>query len=148
MLISLLKQLAESQPSSLESIKDLYSRHKTKRTRPSLEEISKILHSVVANYSRVFIVVDSLDEYKASNGCWTRFLSTISSLQANIFATSWINSDIAKMFDKAAPLEIRARDEDVEVYLDKKMKLRQSDILNDATSDMIKREVVDTIDGI
>jgi hypothetical protein len=148
LLISLLKQLAESQSSLPKSIKDLYDRHKTKRTRPSHEEISSTLRSVVAKYSRVFIVVDALDECQASNSCRTRFLSEIFSLQANLFATSRINGEIAKIFSKATSLEIRARDDDVRIYLDERMQLQQSDILDDATRDMIKRKVVGATDGM
>ena len=148
MLTSLLKQLAESQSSLLENIKDLYNRHRTKRTRPSLEEILSTLHSVVAKYLRVFIVVDALDECQASNGCRTRFLSEIFNLQGNIFATSRINGEIAKIFSKATSLEIRARDDDIGIYLDERMQLQQSDILDDATRDMIKRKVVGATDGM
>ena len=62
LLASLLKQLAESQPSLPSTVKELYNRHKTKRTRPSLEEISRSLQAVTTLYSRVFIIVDALDE--------------------------------------------------------------------------------------
>ncbi|EUC43918.1 hypothetical protein COCMIDRAFT_6696 [Bipolaris oryzae ATCC 44560] len=148
LLISLLKQLAESQPSSLESIKDLYRRHDTQRTRPSLEEISSTLRSVVASYSRVFIVVDALDECQTSNDCRGRFLSTIFDLQASIFATSRINGEIAKEFENATSIEIRATDGDVDVYLNARMKLQSSDILDDPIRAMIKEEVIGTIDGM
>ncbi|EMD89384.1 hypothetical protein COCHEDRAFT_1107661, partial [Bipolaris maydis C5] len=148
LLISLLKQLAESQPSSLENIKDLYRRHNSSRTRPSLEEIKTTLHSVVSNYSRVFIVIDALDECQTSNGCRTRFLSTIFDLRASIFATSRINGEIVKMFEKATSIEIRARDDDVDVYLDARMQLERSDILDNPTRDMIKKEVIGTMDGM
>ncbi len=43
LLTSLLKQLAKTQQSLLGGIRGLYNRHKTKRTRPTLEEISRSL---------------------------------------------------------------------------------------------------------
>ena len=55
LLASLLKQLVQEQPSVPESIKSLYERHKKKRTRPPIDEISKALHSVITNYSTAFI---------------------------------------------------------------------------------------------
>jgi hypothetical protein len=92
LLVSLLKQLAECQPSLPSSVKDLYDRHKTKRTRPSLDEISRSLQSVAALYSRVFIIVDVLDECRETDSHRARFLSEIFEIQdkcrANIFATS------------------------------------------------------------
>ena len=69
LLTSLLKQLAHGQSSLLDSLKDLYNRHKVKRTRPSLDETLRSLHSVAAMYSRVFIVVDALDECQVSDNC-------------------------------------------------------------------------------
>jgi hypothetical protein len=48
LLVSLLKQLIQQRPSVPENVKSLYHRHMDKRTRPSLEEISKVLHSIVA----------------------------------------------------------------------------------------------------
>jgi hypothetical protein len=62
LLASLLKQLAESKPSLPGSVKDLYDQHKDKRTRPSLEEIRGVLQSLAAMYSRVYFIVDALDE--------------------------------------------------------------------------------------
>jgi Cdc6-like AAA superfamily ATPase len=67
-LKSLLKQLVQEQSSMPEHVKTLYERHKNKRTQPSLEEISKALQSVIAGYSRSFIVIDALDECLAFGG--------------------------------------------------------------------------------
>jgi hypothetical protein len=115
--VSLLKQLAESQPSLLSIVKDLYNRHKTKRRRLSLEEILSTLHSVAAKYSRLFIIIDALDECKASSDCRRRFLSKILNLQAkvgaNVFATSRLIPGIEKEFNGCLSHEIRASKEDI-----------------------------------
>jgi Cdc6-like AAA superfamily ATPase len=123
MLASLLKQLIQEQHSVPESVKSLYERHqKQKRKRPSLEEISKILHSVVADYSRVFILIDALDEYQTSNGVRRKFLSEIFNLQVktgvNLFTTSRFIPEIIREFEESISLEIRASSEDVQRYLD------------------------------
>jgi Cdc6-like AAA superfamily ATPase len=112
LLASLLKQLAESQPSLLGTVKDLYNRHKMKRTRLSLEEISRSLQAVATLYSRVFIIVDALDECQVSDGCRQRFISGLFSLQAkcgaNLLVTSRFIPDITERFDQAITLEIHA----------------------------------------
>jgi hypothetical protein len=122
LLASLLKQLAESQPSLPESVKDLYNRHKAKRTRPLLKEISIVLQSLAAMYSRVYIVVDALDECLASGHYRSKFLSEIFNLQAkagiNFFATSRPIPDIEREFKGYPSCEILASDEDVRRYLD------------------------------
>ncbi|KAH8592634.1 hypothetical protein B0O99DRAFT_597075 [Bisporella sp. PMI_857] len=122
LLASLLKQLAKSQQPLLGAVEELYDRHRTKRTRPSLDEISRSLQVVTALYSRVFIIVDALDECQMSDGCRQRFLSSLFNLQAkyraNLFATSRPISSIEREFEGNSRLEIRASEEDVRKYLD------------------------------
>ena len=91
LLASLLKQLAESQPSLPGILKDLYNRHKTKQTRPSLDEVSRSLQAVTELYSQVFIIIDALDECQISNGCRPKFLSSIFNLQTKARAKFFCN---------------------------------------------------------
>jgi hypothetical protein len=90
LLASLLKQLAQGKTFLPGSLKDLYSEHKKKRTRPSADEISRTIQSVAVTYSRVFIIIDALDECQVSDGCRTKFLTEIfkvhASSGANLFA--------------------------------------------------------------
>lgn len=121
LLASLLKQLSQGQPLP-ESVRYLHDRHKDNHTRPSFDEISKAINSVVTLYSRVFILVDALDECQTSQGCRIRFLTEISSLQlkcrANIFSTSRFLPDITDQFKGSISLEIRASEQDVQRYVD------------------------------
>jgi hypothetical protein len=123
LLSTLLKQLSRGRPVLPDSVKDLYSRHKTTQTRPAIEEISKALQSVAAIYSRVFVVVDALDECQPSDRMI--FLSEISALEtkhsANVLVTSRSIPQITEQFEDKTTLEIRARSDDVRVYLDGSM---------------------------
>jgi ankyrin repeat protein len=125
LLASLLKQLAESQPSLPVTLKELYDRHKTKRTRPFFDEVSRSLQVVTMLYSRVFIIVDALDECQISDGCRQRFLTGLFNLQekcgVNLFATSRPLSSIEKEFEGNLKLEIRASEGDVRRYLEGRM---------------------------
>lgn len=120
LLVSLLKQLSQGQPLP-ESVKALYDSHKDKHTRPSFDEISRAIKSVATLYSRVFIVVDALDECQTSQGCRIRFLTEISNLQlkcrANIFSTSRFLPEITDQFKGSISLEIRASEQDVRRHL-------------------------------
>jgi hypothetical protein len=77
LLASLLKQLSQERTSLPDSVKALYEKHKDKRTRPSFDEISRTFQSVVAMFSKVFIVIDALDECRTTDGCGTRLLTEI-----------------------------------------------------------------------
>ncbi|RSL80077.1 hypothetical protein CEP51_006860 [Fusarium floridanum] len=92
-----------------------------KNRRPTLDEFLSLLQVVAAEISRVFIVVDALDECQASEGCRARLLSELFELQVkcgvNIFATSRFIPDIVDTFEIGTALEIRASNEDVERYV-------------------------------
>jgi Cdc6-like AAA superfamily ATPase len=111
LLASLLKQLTQGRSSLPNTIKSLYDSHQDKRTRLSFDEISRALQSVVTMYSRVFIVIDALDECQVSNNCRKTFLSELFSLQAkcvgNLFATSRFIPEITQNFQGSISLEIR-----------------------------------------
>ncbi|KAH8802659.1 hypothetical protein F5884DRAFT_476644 [Xylogone sp. PMI_703] len=118
---SILKQFVQEQPFIPDNIKTLYDRHKDKRTRPTLDEILGVLQSVVAVYSRVFIIIDAFDECQISDGCQQRFLLGLFNLHvrcgANLFITSRPHLSIKKEFKENLILEIRASEEDVRSYL-------------------------------
>lgn len=123
LLVSLLKQLAESQSTLPGTIKALYNQHKNGRTQRSLDEIFKCLQAVILLYSQVFIIVDALDECQVAERCRSTLLSKLFDLQAktgvNLFATSRFIPEITEAFNinKGVPLEIRASNEDVQRYL-------------------------------
>jgi Cdc6-like AAA superfamily ATPase len=153
LLASLLKQLAQSQVSLPGSVKDLYDRHKKKQTRPSSDEISIVLQSTAGSYSRVFIIVDALDECQVSDACRTKLLSEIFSLQAkhgaNLFTTSRFIPEITEKFQSSISLEIRASIEDVRRYLDGCMsQLPEFVRCNHDLQEEIKVEIVKAVDGM
>lgn len=150
---SLLKQFVQEQPSIPDSVKSLYDKHRNKRTRPSLDEILGTLQVVAAVYSRVFIIVDALDEYQISDGYRQRLLSTLFNLQAscnaNIFATSRHISSIEQEFEGSSKLEIRANEEDVRRYLDGRMgQLPRFVARSPELQQEIKTNIVDAVDGM
>jgi hypothetical protein len=124
-----------------------------KRTRPSLDEISGVLQSVAATYSRVFIIVDALDECPISDGSRQKFLSCLFNLQAkcgaNLFTTSRHIASIEKEFEGNVKLEIRASEEDVRRYLDGCMfRLPGFVVRNLELQEEIKTNIVQAIEGM
>jgi hypothetical protein len=149
LMASLLKQLAQGQ-SLPGRVKDLYDQHERRRTRPSLDEILRVLRSVATMYSRAFIIVDALDEYQVS-GSRARFLSELFSLQrqhgVNIFATSRFIPQIIDQFNSSVSLEIRAHDEDVRQYLHGRIAQSESEFLKTYCEE-IKTKITNVVDGM
>lgn len=134
-------------------MKSLYDSHKDKRTRPSFNEISRTLQSVAALYSRVFIIIDALDESQVSDGCRMRFLSEIFNLQAecqaSLFATSRFIPEINEKFKESMRLEIRASNQDVQRYLHSHMsQLPKCALRSSEVQDEIKAEIIKAVDGM
>jgi Cdc6-like AAA superfamily ATPase len=153
LLASLLKQLAQSQSSLPASLKALYGRHKEKQSRPTFEDISRALESVVAIYSRTFLIVDALDECQATGGCRSKFLLELFNLRrrygANIFATSRPIPEITHEFEGSMSLEVRATPEDVKRYLDGNiLRLPRFVVSNPRLQDEIKTTIVKLVDGM
>jgi hypothetical protein len=153
LLASLLKQLTLGWYSLPGSVKSLYDKHKHKRTRPSFDELSKALQSVASLYSKVFIMVDALDECQAFGGCRVRFLTEIFNLQAkyraNLFVTSRFIPEIIQKFNWCTSLEIRAKKEDIERYLERHMReLSAFDEWSRQLQDEIKAGISDAVDGM
>jgi hypothetical protein len=152
LLTSLLKQLSQREPSIPESVRDLYDRHKKDQTRPSINEISTTVNSVVAAYSRIFIVVDALDECH-DDQCRTEFLSRVFDLQrksgANFFATARSVPNITERFKESASLKICATDNDVREYIHHHMDRlpsfvnRRSDL-----QEKVKAEIAKAVEGM
>lgn len=151
LLASLLKQLSQGRSSLPDSVQSLYDKHEGKRTRPSLDEISRTLQSVASIYSRVVIIVDALDECQVSDGCRMTFLTEIFSLQtktgANLFTTSRSIPEITERFRGNITFEIRAHDEDVRQYLDGRISQPGQKLLQSYREE-IKTEITKAVDGM
>jgi Cdc6-like AAA superfamily ATPase len=155
LLSSLLKQLTQDQPGVPTDVRNLYERHNPKGSPPSFDEIARVLHTIVQSYSRVFIIIDALDEYYVSskNG-YEILLSEIFKLrdqvQVNIFATSRPIAEIIAQFDGCVSKEIRAQDEDILRYIDGRMHqlLRSRTLVNTDVQGAIRSSIRRAADGM
>jgi hypothetical protein len=154
LLANLLKQLLAQGASSLpDNVTSLYDKHKSKHTRPSIKEISRAIRSVAATCSRVFIIVDALDECQVFDGCRARFLSEIFSLQeecgVNFLATARFIPDITERFKQVMTLKIRASDEDVRRYIEGHMFRLPGFILRSLElQEEVKTKIIESVQGM
>ncbi|KAF5711848.1 transient receptor potential channel pyrexia [Fusarium mundagurra] len=128
LVANLLKQLSENQPSLFKPVEELYNKRKASRTRPSLQELGRVLQLVAATYSRVYIVLDALDECETTDGTLPNFIQQVLDLQSatstNILATSRYIPEIKEKFRKAVSLKIRASEPDNKPELQEEIKTR------------------------
>jgi hypothetical protein len=153
LLASVLKQLAQRRPLLPKELTNLYKDHKDRRTRPLFDKLSKTLQSVALSCSRLFIILDAIDECPTSNCCRSRFLAEIFKLKdkygANIFATSRPIQDIAQEFNGSTILPIRASAADVRRYVQGHISHLPSFVQrNSDLQEEIKSKITKTVDGM
>src|SRR5690606_13395746 len=149
----LIKQLAQQQsslPGPLESLHKKYTADKKSGSTPSYDEVLKVLQSVVANFSRVYFLIDALDECQVSHEGRKKILSNFFTLQdkyrINIFATSRPIPDIVSEFGQCKLLEIRASNDDVRRYLEGHIPgLSRFVLRNDDLQEEIKTAIINAV---
>jgi Cdc6-like AAA superfamily ATPase len=155
LIAALIKQLSQARPSLPKSLTTLYNKHQIRRTRPSAEELSRVPLSVASLYTRIFVVVDALDECQRASGCRSRFLSQIFALQdafsINVFATSRPIPEIEETFEHCLWKRIIAPEEDIRSFLHSEMHMPQMPKLIQRDNDLqkeISSQIVDLADGM
>ncbi|KAJ7605877.1 ankyrin repeat-containing domain protein [Roridomyces roridus] len=122
LLASLWRQLVFKKYIS-SAVRQLYEKHYEPRTRPSAEEDRAALRSIISEYSKVFLIVDALDEYpEKQRDTLLRYLCALGPT-VNLMLTSRPHIRIEHTVPKSLmeTLEIRAAEEDVRKYLDEQI---------------------------
>ncbi|RDW79059.1 ankyrin repeat domain-containing protein [Aspergillus mulundensis] len=119
LLASLVRQIVQRDHAIPDCVRDAYSQARNKKIQPSVSELLQFLQLFSNQLSRVFIVVDALDECEST--VRESLLAAIYSLQdrcnVNFLATSRYIPDTIAAFEGCPSLEIRATMEDVWRYL-------------------------------
>ncbi|KID74307.1 uncharacterized protein G6M90_00g082770 [Metarhizium brunneum] len=146
LLLSLLKQLLKQQTTLPNCVTELYELHQRRTTRPSINDIVKLLQSSTATLSRIFVIVDALDECQTTGGCQMDFISVLFTfkdvVKANIFATSRHIDRIQKRFRGCISLEVKAKAEDIRMYLRGQKRRFTQGLVNDELQARIESKVI------
>jgi hypothetical protein len=127
MISSIMKQLVQGQKDFPDSfpvaVTRLHQKHKKLETLPSFAERMKLLNSVVADFSEVFIVIDALDECREGENTRKFVIEGIQALSkdTHIMITSRNLPQIEKELKDWPQLEIWADDGDIQRYLEAHM---------------------------
>jgi Cdc6-like AAA superfamily ATPase len=151
LLAMLLRQVAEQCSSIPDSLKGLHTRHTKAKTRPDIREIYDILCGVAGSYSRLFLIVDALDE--CSEDTRRTLLPYLRVLQkkaeVRLIATSRRLDSLTQEFEEDHQIEIRADAGDVASFLDsQREKLPECVKANSVLWKTIKDCIVETVDGM
>lgn len=148
---AILKQLIQQRPAIAEPVANLYDSHADRRTRPSLEEILHALQKVVSDYSKVYVVIDALDECLKDHR--NRLLAMLHDLQSSrslsFMATSRFIPEVIQQFSHSPTIEVRADDSDVRRFVAGRMDLLPSFVQRDGElQKAIKDGISTAVDGM
>jgi hypothetical protein len=135
-----------------EKVAELFDRHNAKSTRPSQTECSTILQSLFRAFSKVFIVVDALDE--CSKNDRDTLLSSLQIQQPDLRVLLTSRPDVTNIggvFPETVRVEMTATDDDIKLYLDGRIERdsRLRLLVQDSTlHDTITKEIIANSKGM
>jgi hypothetical protein len=102
--------------------KNLYTQHQEKGTAPSLEEVVNVLRSSITELSKVFIIIDGMDEYPEFQR--EILLQNLAAMSTNLNLMITSRPNVSPFsFPNLETLDIQAAPEDIRCYIDAKIKL-------------------------
>lgn len=154
MILSLLRQLLQEHVDLPPAAKVIFEKHKDRKTRPRLEDFLDCLSAVINDrgFFAVYIVIDALDEFQSQDGSSrVKFMEMLFSVQqkastiVKILVTSRALPDIEEIFEQCPSLEIRAKEDDVQLYLERNAeRVTKDKVLQKA----VTTAIADVVDGM
>src|ERR1700722_14594825 len=125
LVASLLRQIVQGRRAISDDVKSFFERHRRETSRPTLDQLTDLLISEIRTRSKVFIVVDALDECREDDTTRALLLEVLRSLpqQVNLMVTSRNLPSIGRDFEGAKRLHIRAKDDDMKAYIEGRIAL-------------------------
>jgi hypothetical protein len=126
LVASILKQIIQDHPLASESIKAFCKEFRDKQRRPRLTNLIDALRSEIQAYSKVFFVIDALDE--CPEDYQGRLIAEFESISSTVYlmVTSRPLDLIKQQFRGACHLDINAEDGDVRKYIDSRIRRGQT----------------------
>jgi uncharacterized protein with ATP-grasp and redox domains len=117
-MASILKQIIQNHPLASESIKAFCKEFRDKQRHPRLTNLIETLRSEIQTYSKVFFVLDALDE--CLEDYQRGLIDELESISSTVYlmVTSRPLDLIKQQFQGACHLDINATDGDVWKYID------------------------------
>ncbi|KAF6219464.1 hypothetical protein HO133_003931 [Letharia lupina] len=150
---SVTKQLLQHQDLIPENILKMYQHHQKMETRPTFEEVLEMTGSSMARLSRVYVILDALDELGNAGQVRQTLIGRLRPLQDlhhfNLMTTSRYIPSLALNFHHPLCMDVRASPEDIRRYVeghtsDLPKCVRESTGLQEA----IATAIVDSVEGM
>ncbi|KAL8792138.1 MAG: hypothetical protein Q9195_005234 [Heterodermia aff. obscurata] len=119
MIASLWRQLVSPRKPLSRDVRETYITNQDQGTRPTLDEVFGLLEAEVKQLSKVFMIVDALDEYSPEPGFRQVLTEKLAKLrpEAHVMITSRnFEDDLAEEYSSHG-VQISAREKDLHIYV-------------------------------
>lgn len=118
LLRSMLLQLGQRSPSVPSALVDLYHRAEDDASPPSIQDLLGVMSDVISNLSKVYLVIDALDELSTSHRrkLLPGLLKLRESLQVSLFVTSRSHPDVIQRFSSFPTIEMDVTDAELDLH--------------------------------
>ncbi|CAG8400414.1 unnamed protein product [Penicillium salamii] len=151
-LLSLWRQLMQKRVLGELECEYLETTYLKRGVFPTTDALVKLLSDEISKYSRVFILLDALDELRTENRDSLQYLLRQLPAKINLLMTSRVPKETTLEFRDVPQLEIRARDRDITDYingrLDSVSKLRSKVEHNHKLKEEIRSTITKKADGM
>ena len=114
-MANLLKQIMQQKRIISTELRDRYSEHE--RGRLTFSESARLFRNEISHFSKVFVIIDALDETSEHEDIRRLVLSELQKLPVNLLVTSRYEKSIEQRLGNAERLDIWATAEDVQIYV-------------------------------
>jgi hypothetical protein len=119
---SILKYLAQQRTKLSKEVRDLYQKHIDRETSPTLTDLSTLLQLESGRFSKIFVVVDALDEWWMDDSEGAQLFSELQKLGLRLMlmitGRPHVNSIITSNFEHLVQVDIWARDADIRKFVE------------------------------
>lgn len=152
LISSLLQQLVEQQSCVPDEIHSLWEHHTHRRTRPGLGDFSRLLQATAKRFSKIFVVVDALDE--SGEDIRNDLIAEIKKLppSPHLMGTSRQNANIEHLFRGSIRLGILADDGDAKAYIrtqiDRRERLKKFVQADSSLQELVETKIATKAQGM
>lgn len=131
---------------NLKGLEGLYQRHARLGTRPKAKELLELIRTEISGFSRVFILVDAVDECTEANGRRATFLLQLQEIleapQVRLMMTARPINQTISDFPNVAKVEIRASDDDIQKYIEAQISREARLRLHTSSDKTLKEDII------
>ncbi|KAK6996897.1 Arp ankyrin repeat protein, partial [Favolaschia claudopus] len=106
-------------------LQDLYTKHLARKTRPTLNDIVNVLQITLLEHSRMYLVIDALDEFSDPEraGFLSKLAKIIKQFPVHLLITVRPHSVSHNYFPHIQRIEIEAQQEDITRYVEDQLQI-------------------------